>query len=48
LAATVDLVRPLVLGHMPQHLVRDFALLLAYGVGCYYVALIFTRKRLLK
>lgn len=48
LAAMVDLVRPLILGHTPQHLLRDLALLLAYGVGCYYVALIFTRKRLLK
>jgi hypothetical protein len=44
----VDLVRPLILGHLPQHLLRDLALLLAYGVACYCVALIFTRKRLLK
>jgi lipooligosaccharide transport system permease protein len=48
LAAMVDLVRPLILGHMPRHLLRDLALLLGYGVGCYYIALVFTRKRLLK
>jgi len=48
LAAMVDLVRPLILGRMPAHVLRDLALLLGYGVACYYVALIFTRKRLLK
>jgi lipooligosaccharide transport system permease protein len=48
LAAMVELVRPLILGKMPEHVWRDLALLIAYGAVCYYVALIFTRKRLLK
>ena len=48
LAARVDLVRPLILGRMPDRALLDLALLLAYGAACYYVALIFTRKRLLK
>jgi lipooligosaccharide transport system permease protein len=48
LAAMVDLVRPLILGRMPDHVVLNLALLLGYGVVCYYVALIFTRRRLLK
>jgi lipooligosaccharide transport system permease protein len=48
LAAMVDLVRPLILGRMPAHVLRDLALLFGYGAACYYVALIFTRKRLLK
>src|SRR5262252_689551 len=48
LAAMVDLVRPLILGRMPAHVLRDLALLLGYGLACYYVALILTRKRLLK
>lgn len=48
LAAMVDVVRPLILGRWPEHLLRDLALLLGYGVACYYVALILTRKRLLK
>jgi lipooligosaccharide transport system permease protein len=48
LAAMVELVRPLILGRIPEHVVRDLALLLGYGAACYYVALIFTRKRLLK
>jgi len=48
LAAMVDVVRPLILGHLPGHLLRDLALLVGYGAACYYVALILTRKRLLK
>jgi len=48
LAAMVDVVRPLILGHLPGHLLRDLGLLVAYGAACYYVALILTRKRLLK
>lgn len=48
LAAMVDVVRPLILGRWPEHLLRDLVLLLAYGVACYYIALILTRKRLLK
>jgi lipooligosaccharide transport system permease protein len=48
LSAMVELVRPLVLGRLPEHLLRDLALVLGYGAACYYVALILTRKRLLK
>jgi lipooligosaccharide transport system permease protein len=48
LAAMIDGVRPLVLGRTPQHLVLDLALLVAYGGVCYYVALVLTRRRLLK
>lgn len=48
LAAMVDVVRPLILGRWPEHLLRDLALLLGYGVACYYIALILTRRRLLK
>jgi len=48
LAAMVELVRPLILGRIPEHVVLHLALLLGYGAACYYIALIFTRKRLLK
>lgn len=48
LAAMVDSVRPLVLGHWPESLARDAALLLAYAAVCYYAALVLTRRRLLK
>lgn len=48
LTAFVDIARPLALGRMPAFFVRDFALLLAYGAICYYVALVLTRRRLLK
>jgi lipooligosaccharide transport system permease protein len=46
--AAVDLVRPLALGRAPQHLLRDVALLAAFGAMCYYIALVLTRRRLLK
>jgi lipooligosaccharide transport system permease protein len=48
LSAMVELVRPLILGRIPEHLLRDLALVLGYGAACYYVALILTRRRLLK
>ena len=48
LSALVETVRPLILGRMPEHLLADLALLVLYGVVCYYAALILTRKRLLK
>jgi lipooligosaccharide transport system permease protein len=48
LSAMVDTVRPLILGRLPEHLLGDLALLVVYGVACYYLALILTRKRLLK
>jgi lipooligosaccharide transport system permease protein len=46
--AAVDLVRPLALGQMPAHLVRDVLLLAVFGALCYYIALVLTRRRLLK
>ncbi len=48
LAAMVDSVRPLVLDRWPEHLLRDASVLLAYAALCYYVALVLTRRRLLK
>jgi lipooligosaccharide transport system permease protein len=48
LAALVELVRPLILGRMPDHVLLNLALLIGYGVACYCVALVFTRRRLLK
>jgi lipooligosaccharide transport system permease protein len=48
MTAAVDLVRPLALGRAPAHLVRDVALLATFGLLCYYVALVLTRRRLLK
>lgn len=48
LAAMVDIVRPLVLGSLPTHPLRDLALLVGYGTACYYLALVLTRRRLLK
>jgi len=47
LTAAVDIMRALVLGRVPEHFVRDFALLTAYLVVSYYVALALTRRRLL-
>jgi lipooligosaccharide transport system permease protein len=46
--AAVDIVRPLALGSVPEHLLRDVALLAVFGLVCYYVALVLTRRRLLK
>jgi lipooligosaccharide transport system permease protein len=48
LAALVEIVRPLILDRAPPHLLRNLALLLGYGAVFYYVALVLTRKRLLK
>jgi lipooligosaccharide transport system permease protein len=48
LAAMVDGVRPLVLGRAPDRIVLDLALLVVYGVACYYAALVLTRARLMK
>jgi lipooligosaccharide transport system permease protein len=47
LTAAVEIMRPLVLGRMPEHFPRGFALLTVYLVVCYYVALVLTRRRLL-
>ena len=44
----IDLARPLVAGVVPGNIVLHVAVLLAYGVTAYYVALVLTRRRLLK
>ena len=44
----IDLARPLMLGHVPEHVVLHVAVLLFYAAFGYYVALVLTRRRLLK
>jgi lipooligosaccharide transport system permease protein len=44
----IDIARPLMLDRMPQQLVLHVAVLLAYAFAAYYVALVLTRRRLLK
>jgi lipooligosaccharide transport system permease protein len=48
LAAAVNIMRPLILGQWPAHLLRDGLVLMAYLCACYSIALILTRRRLLK
>ncbi|AKJ31568.1 ABC transporter permease [Caldimonas brevitalea] len=48
LSAAVELVRPLVIGHWPPDVLRPLAVLLAYAVVGYYVALVLTRRRFFK
>ena len=48
LSAAVDLVGPLLLGQMPESPALKLAALLAYGVTGFYLALVLTRRRLLK
>jgi lipooligosaccharide transport system permease protein len=45
LTAAVELVRPLILGHAPGEIVRPLMVLGAYAAGCYYLALVLTRRR---
>jgi lipooligosaccharide transport system permease protein len=44
----IDLARPLMLGRVPDGIVLHVAVLAVYAVGAYYVALVLTRRRLLK
>jgi len=44
----IDLARPLVAGVVPGNIVLHLAVLLAYAFAAYYVALVLTRRRLLK
>ena len=44
----IDLARPLVAGVVPGNIVVHVAVLLAYAFAAYYVALVLTRRRLLK
>ena len=45
LTAAVDIVRPLMIGQMPADIVRPLAVLAAYALGGYYLALVLTRRR---
>ena len=44
----IDLARPLMLGRIPDAVPLHLAVLVAYAIGAYYVALVLTRRRLLK
>jgi lipooligosaccharide transport system permease protein len=48
LSAAVGLVRPLVLGGWPDAFLADSLILVAYCVGAFYLAILLTRRRLLK
>ena len=48
LTAGVELVRPLVLGSWPEHVLRPASILIAYAAGGYYLALVLTRRRFFK
>lgn len=48
LTAAVELVRPLIIGQTPAHIVQPVLVLVAYAVGGYYLALILTRRRFFK
>jgi lipooligosaccharide transport system permease protein len=43
----VALARPLLLGEMPQGILLHVAVLLAYAIGGFYLAVVLTRRRLL-
>ena len=44
----IDLARPLMLGRMPADVLLHIAVIVAYGLAGYYLALALTRRRLLK
>jgi lipooligosaccharide transport system permease protein len=44
----IDIARPLLAGDMPDAILLHIAVLLAYAAVAYYVALVLTRRRLLK
>lgn len=44
----IDLARPLMLGRVPADILVHVAVLVAYAAAAYYVALVLTRRRLLK
>jgi lipooligosaccharide transport system permease protein len=48
LSAAVELIRALVLGHMPDNPFRDIAIMIAYIVLAFWWAVVATRRRLLK
>jgi lipooligosaccharide transport system permease protein len=44
----IDIARPLMLGQIPSNVAVHVAVLLAYSLAAYYVAVMLTRRRLLK
>ena len=44
----IDLARPLLTDNVPPDIVLHVAVLLAYAVAAFYVALVLTRRRLLR
>ena len=44
----IDIARPLMLGQVPTGILLHVAVLVAYAVAAYFVALTLTRRRLLK
>jgi len=48
LSHAIDIARPLLAGRIPDDLVLHLAVLLGYACLAYYVALVLTRRRLLK
>ena len=44
----IDLARPLMLGRVPDAVALHLAVLVLYALAAYYVALVLTRRRLLK
>jgi len=48
LSHAIDIARPLLAGTVPDNIVLHLAVLLVYACGAYYVALVLTRRRLLR
>ena len=48
LSHAIDIARPLLSGKVPDNIVLHIAVLLAYACTAYYVALVLTRRRLLR
>ena len=44
----IDIARPLMLGSIPSHVLTHVAILIAYACAAYYLAVVLTRRRLLK
>jgi lipooligosaccharide transport system permease protein len=48
LSHAIDIARPLLSGKVPDNVILHIAVLLAYACAAYYVALVLTRRRLLR
>jgi lipooligosaccharide transport system permease protein len=48
LSHAIDIARPLLAGKLPANLLLHVAVLVAYAAISYYVAVVLTRRRLLK